>query len=290
MATPTERPPAPPCRLGPRRRTPRSLVLAARARGPRGPGLPRGRERLHRGRPWRTSAPARDGIFEEMKARIKETDMSVPVPPRSVVVLHPHRGGQELRHPLPPPGPRPRRAAPGGRAGREEQILLDENALAEGQDYFAVGTAAVSHDHRWLAYRPTERRREVRAPLPAARGRGLAGRWPPRSVPDTGYGLAWSAGADVVFYVRLDEAHAPVPAVAPPPRQRPRRGRPGLRGARPPLRPGHRAPPGTRAFVLVGLHSTNTTEWLAIPADATAGRAPSGHGPPARASSTPSTT
>ena len=55
----------------------------------------------------------RSGLFEEMKARIKETDMSVPAPARTVVVLLAHRGGEGLRHPLPAPCPRPSGAAAG---------------------------------------------------------------------------------------------------------------------------------------------------------------------------------
>ena len=55
-------------------------------------------------------AGLRDTLFEEMKARIKETDMSVPRPARALVVLHPDRGGEGLRHPLPAAGRRPRRA------------------------------------------------------------------------------------------------------------------------------------------------------------------------------------
>ena len=31
-------------------------------------------------------------------------------------------------------------------------MLLDENALADGHDYFALGDLAISHDHRMLAY------------------------------------------------------------------------------------------------------------------------------------------
>ena len=43
----------------------------------------------------------RTTLFEEMKARILETDMSVPSRRGPVVVLRPHRGGEGLRHPLP---------------------------------------------------------------------------------------------------------------------------------------------------------------------------------------------
>ncbi len=58
-------------------------------------------------------AALRTGLFEEMKARIKETDMSVPDPPGTLVVLLAHRGGQGLRHPLPAPRPGPPGTAPG---------------------------------------------------------------------------------------------------------------------------------------------------------------------------------
>ena len=44
------------------------------------------------------------------------------------------------------------------------------------------------------------------------------------------------------------------------------------------------------AFVLVGLHSTNTTEWLAIPSDDPLAEPAGRHAPRAKGSSTPSTT
>ena len=134
---------------------------------------------------------------------------------------------------------------PAGEPGEEEQVLLDENVLAEGSDYFAVGSAAVSPDHRWLAY-STDRagRREVRAALRAARRRHCAGG--PEVVPETGYGLAWSADADHVFYVRFDEALRPFQLWRHRLGSDPSRRRPRLRGARPPLLARRRAPPATR--------------------------------------------
>ena len=151
----------------------------------------------------------RDGLFEEMKARIKETDMSVPrrrgpwwyytrTEEGKSYAIHcrrPARGREEL--------------PPAGEPGGEEQILLDENSLAEGSEYFAVGSAAVSHDHRWLAY-GTDRAGNEKYDL---RFRPLDAETPPtaaaESVPETGYGLAWSAEGDYVFYVRMDEAQRP---------------------------------------------------------------------------------
>ena len=112
-----------------------------------------------------------------MKARIKETDMSVPTrrgpwwyysrteegKDYGIHCRRPARGLEEL--------------PPAGEPGEEEQILLDENVLAEGSDYFAVGSAAVSHDHRWLAYSTDHRgQREVRAAVPAPRRRASPAR------------------------------------------------------------------------------------------------------------------
>jgi oligopeptidase B len=209
-------------------------------------------------------AALRGGLFEEMKARIKETDMSVPTrrgpwwyysrteegKDYGIHCRRPARGRQEL--------------PPAGEPGQEEQILLDENALAEGSEYFAVGSAAVSHDHRWLAY-STDHRGDEKYEL---RFRPLDAEVPsaPEAVPDTGYGLAWSASADFVFYVRLDEAQRPFQL------WRHQLGHDPAGDVLVFEEPDRRFSLGTgstrdTAFVLIGLHSTNTTEWLAIPSD-----------------------
>ena len=153
---------------------------------------------------------------------------------------------------------------PAGEPGEEEQILLDENVEAAGSEYFAVGSAAVSHDHQWLAYstdRAGDEKYELRfRPLDTDIVPGTA----PEMVPDTSYGLAWSAGTDVIFYVRMDEA------------QRPNQLWRHLLGTDPAgdelvyEETDRRFSLGTgsthdTAFVLLGLHSTNTSEWRAIP-------------------------
>jgi oligopeptidase B len=208
----------------------------------------------------------RGELFEEMKARIKETDMSVPTrrgpwwyysrtEEGRDYAIHCRRPARELGE-LPP----------AGEPGEEEQILLDENALAAGSDYFAVGSAAVSHDHQWLAYstdRAGDEKYELRfRPLDAR----LAASSAPEAVPETSYGLAWSADGRVVFYVRMDEAHRPFQlwrhALGSDPaddvlvyEEADRRFSLGTGTTR------------DEAWVLVTLHSTNTTEYLAIPSD-----------------------
>ncbi len=209
--------------------------------------------------------PLRDGLFEEMKARIKETDMSVPLrrgpwwyysrtEEGKAYPIHCRRPARG-RHELPPA------SEPGG----EEQVFLDENVLAAGSDYFAVGTAAVSHDHRWLAFSTdlegNEKYELHFRPLDAETA--LA----PETVPDVGYGLAWSAWSEFVFYVRLDEAQRPYQL------WRHRLGTDPGADVLVHEEADRRFELGTGStrdgvLVLISLHSTNTTEWMAIPTGA----------------------
>jgi oligopeptidase B len=140
---------------------------------------------------------------------------------------------------------------------------LDENRLAEATQYFAVGTAIVSHDHGWLAYSTDVTGNEKYAlqfrPLEAGTPTTAA----PETVPEVGYGLAWSAASDHVFYVRLDEAQRPFQL------WRHRLGTDPSDDALVYEEIDRRFALGTGtsrdgAYVLVSLHSTNTTEWLAL--------------------------
>jgi oligopeptidase B len=209
-------------------------------------------------------ADFRVDLFEEMKSRIKETDMSVPTRRGPWWYYSRTEEGKDYgihcRRPARGVGELP----PAGEPGEEEQILLDENVLAEGSDYFAVGSAAVSHDHHWLAY-STDVRGDEKYVLqfrPLSPGIPAAS----ESVPKTGYGLAWSTTADSVFYVRMDEAQRPFQIW---------RHELGTDPAGDVLvfeEPDRRFSLGTgttrdAAWVLIGVHSTNTAEWLAIPAD-----------------------
>ena len=78
-------------------------------------------------------------LFNEMKSRVLETDQSVPVPKGDwayqVRTIEGHSYPVHVRWPIGKP--------------TEEQVLLDENALADKHDYFALGDLAISHDHRF---------------------------------------------------------------------------------------------------------------------------------------------
>jgi oligopeptidase B len=208
----------------------------------------------------------RSALFEEMKARILETDMSVPSRRGPWWYYGRTEEGKSYGIHCRRPAGDPDQLPPAGEPGADEQILLDENVLAEGHDYFAVGTAVISPDHAVLAYGTDtagDERYELRfLSLAPGSGTGPA----PEVVLDTGYGLAWSSDSGTVFYTRLDEA------------MRPHQLWRHQLGTDPSLdtlvfeEDDRRFSLGTGrtrdgSFVLVSLHSTNTAEWLAIPGD-----------------------
>jgi oligopeptidase B len=211
----------------------------------------------------------RSTLFEEMKARILETDMSVPSRRGPWWYYGRTEEGKNYAIHCRRPAGVPEELPPAGEAGADEVILLDENALAEGHDYFAVGTAAVSPDHAMLGYATdTEGAEHYQLHFKSlvAEGEGGGGTAAPEVVAEVGYGLAWSSDASTVFYVRFDEAQRPHQLW---------RHRLGTDPAQDTLvleEGDRRFSLGTGrtrdgAFVMVSLHSTNTTEWLAIPAD-----------------------
>jgi oligopeptidase B len=208
----------------------------------------------------------RSALFEEMKARILETDMSVPSRRGPWWYYGRTEEGKNYGIHCRRPATDPDQLPPAGEPGTDEQILLDENVLAEGHDYFSVGTAVVSSDHSLLAYGTDtagDERYELRfQSLSPSKETGPA----PEVVTDTGYGLAWSSDSTMVFYTRLDDAMRPYQLW---------RHELGTDPSRDTLvfeETDRRFSLGTGrtrdgAFVLVALHSTNTAEWLAIPAD-----------------------
>jgi oligopeptidase B len=146
------------------------------------------------------TAGLRDQLFKEMVARIEETDLSVPA--RKGPWLYYSRTvkgsnyGIHCRRP----------AGTGDEAEGDEEVILDENILAEGHDYFALGNLAISPDHRWLAY-STDTSGGERYTM---RFRDLDnGDESTESLVDTSYGVAWANDNATVFFVRVDEAMRP---------------------------------------------------------------------------------
>jgi oligopeptidase B len=142
-------------------------------------------------------APLRERIFDEIKSRVQETDESAPVAEGpweyTSRTLEGSQYGVHCR--------RPRGAGP-----ESATVVLDENILATGHDYFALGGFEVTPDHRVLAYsvdfdgseRYTLRFRDLET------GADL-----PDVVENVTYGLAWADDARTCFYVRPDDAMRP---------------------------------------------------------------------------------
>ena len=97
-------------------------------------------------------------------------------------------------------------AAPGSTPG--ETVVLDENALAQGHDYFAVGDLATNPAQTVAAYTTDTtggERYDLRfRSIDAATHSDLDD-----VVPDVYYGLAWANDDRTVFFTRPDDAMRP---------------------------------------------------------------------------------
>ena len=84
--------------------------------------------------------PLVEEIFEEMKGRVKEDDATVPIRDGEWLYWSAFKTGTQYRLWY-------RRPVAGG----DEALIYDENAEAEGKDYYRLGAFAVSPDGRRLA-------------------------------------------------------------------------------------------------------------------------------------------
>jgi oligopeptidase B len=143
-------------------------------------------------------------LFAEMKGRIKQTDLSVPV--RKGQQWFYSRTVEGQQYPIlcrttvePPTDLEQVDVVPG------EQVVLDMNELAGDSDYFALGTYDISPGQGMVAY-STDHDGSERYTM---RFRDLdTGDDLPDQIPETTYGSAW-AGDEHLFYVRPDAAQRP---------------------------------------------------------------------------------
>lgn len=152
--------------------------------------------------------PLREKIFTEIKSRTKETDLSIPVRDKDfwyysrtvegkqygITCRAPYADGQER------PVPSPDEPLPG------EQVLLDGNVEAEGQEFFSLGGLAMTPDQQRLAvlvdFAGDERF--------AVTVRDIAtGAVLDDAVTGVGYGVVWAADGQSFYYTRVDDAWRP---------------------------------------------------------------------------------
>ncbi len=154
--------------------------------------------------------PLRTAIFEEIKARTKETDLSVPVRRNGWwYYTRTVEGSQYAIRCRCPVVDADSWTPPDLEAGEDvtgEQVLLDSNVEAEGHEFFSLGAFSVSDDENLLAWsvdttgdeRYTIRIKDLRT-----------GEVLPDQITGASAGATWSAGASHLFYTTVDDAWRP---------------------------------------------------------------------------------
>jgi oligopeptidase B len=134
-------------------------------------------------------------LFNEMRRRIKETDLDVPVRIDDYYYYSRTRKGKQYsifcrKH---------------GSLRAREEIVLDQNQLARGHKYFQLGFVEISVDHRLLAF-GTDIRGDERFTLHL---KDLTtGKLRRDSAKDVG-SVAWATDNRTFFYTTLDATHRP---------------------------------------------------------------------------------
>ncbi len=144
----------------------------------------------------RPTEKLQETLYREMRGRIQETDVSAPY--RLGDYFYYHRTEEGAQYAL--------RCRKRGSLEAPEELLLDENRMAEGKPYFRLGAFEVSPDHRLLAFSTDETGDEKYT----IRIKDLSdGRLLPDRIPETAGPLVWANDNRTLFYTALDAAHRP---------------------------------------------------------------------------------
>ena len=132
-----------------------------------------------------------DELYEEMKARVKQDESTVPQRRGDYLYWSQYDEGQEYpkfyRRPV---------------AGGEDALILDANELAEGHEYFRLGAFSVSKNGRYLAF-STDTNGSERY---TARFKDLqTGAMLADEIPGIRTNLTWVAGDSSVVYGEANE-------------------------------------------------------------------------------------
>ena len=135
-------------------------------------------------------------LYEEMLARIKEDDLSVPY----------YKGGFYYYSRTAEGKAYPIYCRRQGSLDAPEEVLLDQNELALGHEYLGLGVFQVSPDHRLLAYSvdTTGEERYTLFFLDLTTHQLY-----PESIAETSYSVAWGNDSKTVFYTRVDSLNRP---------------------------------------------------------------------------------
>ncbi|WP_168583717.1 S9 family peptidase [Gephyromycinifex aptenodytis] len=152
-------------------------------------------------------APLRAAIFEEIKGRTQQSDLSVPVAYRGWwYYTRTTEGHQYPAHARVPVTTGQRPVLVPGQVPEGEQVLVDGDLEAGEHPFFALGALEVSNDGAAVAVAVDvtgDERFDVRI------RRIETGEQLDVELTGVGYGLAWSGDDRFIFYTRLDEAWRP---------------------------------------------------------------------------------
>ena len=131
-------------------------------------------------------------IFDEMVSRIKKDDESVPYLKNGYYYYSRYEKDKEYRI----------HCRKKGSLDANEEILLDENILAKGYDYFSIGGMSISPNNKWLAFGVDTVSRRVYE----IRFKNLdTGDILDETIENSTGGVAWANDNETVFYTSKNE-------------------------------------------------------------------------------------
>jgi len=135
-------------------------------------------------------------LYDEMLSRIEETDLSVPYRLQDYYYYSRTVEGQAYSI----------FCRKYQSLDADEEILLDQNKLAEGHEYFSLGTLSISPNQQILAYAVDNNGSEQYTLyfLDLATRKLY-----PEAIADTYYSFAWGNDNQTAFYTKLDDANRP---------------------------------------------------------------------------------
>lgn len=135
-------------------------------------------------------------LYDEMLARIKETDLSLPYRKGDYYYYSRTEAGKNY----------PIYCRKKGSLDNSEEVLLDQNELAQGYEYCSLGTFQISPNHQILAYSvDTSGAEKYTLHFLELNDFNLY----PETIDETYYSFAWGNDNRTVFYTKIDATNRP---------------------------------------------------------------------------------
>jgi oligopeptidase B len=131
-------------------------------------------------------------LFEEMKARIKEDDSSVPYFYNGYYYITRFEKGKDY----------PIHSRKKGLLDAKEEIMFDCNEMAKGHSYFNLNGISISEDNQWVSFGiDTVSRRQYTIQIKNLETNEIL----PLKIENTTGGATWASDNKTLFYSRKDE-------------------------------------------------------------------------------------